>query len=111
MTVRQPVTAVGFTQASIVTPAVGFRLVAFGTDTHVLEPLNWIAPPYLPVADHVPFASVPLLLFPDASATAVPLPASKPYAATSPAGCAVTTALACADAALMLPAASSAVTR
>ncbi len=45
MTVRQLLTATGLTQASIVTPAVGFRLVAFGTLTQVLVPLNEIAPP------------------------------------------------------------------
>ena len=49
-------------------------------------PLNESAPPYLPAIDQVAPVIVPVLLLPDKSATVVPLPASKLYAATRPAG-------------------------
>ena len=111
MSVRQLLRTAGLTQASSVMPLVRSRLAESGTVTQVVEPLNWIAEPNLPDADHVPFASVPLLLFPDESPAAVPLPSSNAYAATRPGSWAETVAVACADAALMFPAASSAVTR
>src|SRR5262249_31285341 len=40
--------------------------------------------PNLPVAAQVVFEVVPLFPLPDASVTVVPVPSSKPYAATSP---------------------------
>ena len=55
-----------------------------GTVTRELDPLKLSAPPYLPVATQVAFAIVPLLPFPDASATVDPDPSSNAYAATSP---------------------------
>ena len=47
-----------------------------------LVPLKLSALPYLPAAAQVVFASVPLLPFPDASATVEPDPSSKENAAT-----------------------------
>src|SRR4051794_16251109 len=56
-----------------------------GTVTQALVPLNESAFPYLPVVQ-VALLSVPVLPLPDESAVVVPLPASKPYAATAPVG-------------------------
>ena len=51
-----------------------------------MVPLNDNAAPYLPLLDQAAFAIVPVLLFPDTSATVVPDPSSNEYAATRPEG-------------------------
>ena len=112
MTVRHgPPSWLGFTHASRVMPAVRSRLDESGTVTIAFVPLNWSALPYLPVVTQVALAIEPLLPRPEVSPSEAPLPSSKEYAATSPAGAFVTTALACGEAGPTLPAASSAVTR
>ena len=77
-------TVEGLTQASSVIPLDSCSDAEFGIVTSVLVPLNFNAPPYLPVVDQVPFATVPLLPFPEASVTVEPDPSLKPYAATRP---------------------------
>ena len=52
--------------------------------TRAFVPLNESAPPYFPAGAQVAFETVPPLPLPDASATVVPVPSLKPYAATSP---------------------------
>ena len=83
---RQPLNAVGLTQASSVMPVVKSSEFASGIVTMLDVPLNVSALPYLPDAVHTVFATVPLLPLPDASATVVPSPSSKAYAATRPTG-------------------------
>src|SRR5919109_4488615 len=78
--------ALGFTHASSVMPFVRSSDAESATVTSVEVPLNESAPPVWPVVDHVPFAIVPLLPVPERSASAVPVPASKLYDATSPVG-------------------------
>src|ERR1700704_4265331 len=75
------VTVGGFTQASSVIAFVRCNEAASGIDTRELDPLKLNALPYFPNTQLV-FATVPLLLFPDRSATVVPAPASNEYAAT-----------------------------
>ena len=53
-----------------------------GIVTRELEPLKLSALPYFPTAAQVVFETVPLLPFPEASATVVPEPSSNAYAAT-----------------------------
>ena len=74
----------GSTHASSVIPVVRCSDAASGIVTSALVPLNFSAPPYLPVVAHVALVSVPVLPFPDASVTVVPDPSSNPYAATNP---------------------------
>jgi hypothetical protein len=107
--------AFGLTHASSVMPVVRSRELESGTVTNELEPLNESALPNLPALApaHVALESVPLLPFPDRSAVVEPAPSSKAYAATSPpvGGAVATVALTWLEAALRLPAASSAITR
>src|SRR4051795_8370131 len=85
MTSRQALeTVAGLTQASRVTAFVTCSEAELGTLTRALVPLNESAPPYLPAAVQAALASEPALPFPELSATVVPAPASKEYAATSP---------------------------
>src|SRR3954471_3893401 len=84
MTDRQSFTAVGFTHASSVIPAVRFSEVALATVTSALVPLNDRALPNLPVVAQVALVRVPLLLLPDESAVVVPVPSSTPRARTGP---------------------------
>ena len=72
---------VGSTHASNVIALVRCSEAESGIVTRELDPLKLNAPPYLP-ATQVAFAIVPLLPFPDASATVVPDPSSNAYAAT-----------------------------
>ena len=81
-------TVEGLTHASSVIPLERCSEAASGTVTSALVPLNCSALPYLPVAAQVAPVIVPVLPFPDASATVVPEPSSKPYAATRPVGAA-----------------------
>ena len=57
-----------------------------GTCTTLLDPLNDIAPPYRPAADHDAPCTTPVFPFPDTSTTDDPDPASNEYPATNPAG-------------------------
>jgi hypothetical protein len=101
------------TQASSVKALVRCSDVESATLTDAFVPLKLRASPNLPLPApaQLTFVSVPVLPFPDWSATVVPLPASKPYAATRPVvGGAETVAVAWFEAALTLPAASWAVT-
>src|SRR3954447_19041636 len=88
MTLRHAVapSADGFTQASSVIPVVRSSELESGTVTRVLVPLKDSAPPECPPIDHVPAAIVPLFPVPERSASAVPEPALKLYAATRPVG-------------------------
>src|SRR5450755_1250797 len=91
----------GLTHASSVIPLERCNEAESGIVTSALVPLNRNAPPYLPDAQaeerrrHLPDVTqvalliVPLLPFPDASATVDPDPSSNPYAATRPDGAAI----------------------
>ena len=68
---------VGLTHASSVIPVLSCSEAELGTVTRELVPLKLSALPYLPVAAQVVFASVPLLPFPDRSATDRPRPLIK----------------------------------
>src|SRR5262249_41110288 len=84
MTSRQSlVTAVGLTQDSSVIPAVGRRDAESGMDTRELVPSNTRALPNLADVVLVAPATVPVLPYPEESATVVPVASSKAYAATS----------------------------
>src|SRR5437016_7011027 len=84
MTSRQVlVTTAGFTQADSVMPVVRCRLAESGMSTRAFVPLNTSALPYLPVGVHVAFWMLPVLPWPDRSATVVPPPSLKAYAATN----------------------------
>jgi hypothetical protein len=72
----------GLTHASNVTAVVRCSAAVSGTLTTAELPLNDSAPPYLPAAVQVAFAMLPAFPDPDASATVVPLPSLKAYAAT-----------------------------
>ena len=86
-TVRQlEPSAAGFTHASSVIPFERSREFASATVTQLEEPLNDNAPPNLPATLHVAPLIVPLFPFPERSASVVPVPALKEYAATSPGG-------------------------
>ncbi len=76
----------GRTQAESVIPFVRSRSFASATVTQSSIPSNESAPPFLPAADHSGPEIVPVWPLPVASASVVPEPALKPYAATSPAG-------------------------
>src|SRR5204862_4941674 len=80
----QPVlTTVGLTQASSVMPAVSRSDAASGMVTTAFEPLKSRALPNFPAVVQVAFAIVPVLAWPDTSATVAPAPSSNEYAATS----------------------------
>jgi hypothetical protein len=66
--------AVGYTHASRVMPPVSCSEAVCGTVTRALVPLKTSAPPYFPDAVHVAPLIVPVLPFPDTSATVLPLP-------------------------------------
>ena len=87
MTLRQSVPwAVGKTQASSVSPVVRFSEALWGMVTK-LSPLKSSAPPNRPsLVRRTPAPSVPVLLFPEPSATVEPPVSLKLYAATRPAG-------------------------
>src|SRR6185312_8636316 len=94
-TVRHgPPSWLGFTHASTVIPDVRSSVDASGTVTIAFVPLNWSALPYFPVVTQVALVIAPLFPRPEVSPTDVPLPSSNEYAATSPAGAFVTTAVA-----------------
>src|SRR6185503_7940984 len=78
-----PLSAVGLSHASTVSPVVRSRELASLTVTRSLTPSTERACPYFP-AVHVAPEMVPVLPLPEISATDVPLPSLKPYAATSP---------------------------
>src|SRR4051812_11594074 len=82
--VRHAESSVGRTHASTVSALVKSREPASGTTTLLLLPLNARAEPYLPALAHVAPDSVPVLVCPELSVAVVPLPSSKPYAATKP---------------------------
>src|SRR5262249_29289383 len=83
MTSRQlDVTTAGFTHASSVIPVVRCSEAESGIETRALVPLKESASPNLPDVVHVALVIVPVLPFPEASATDVPDPSSNPYAAT-----------------------------
>jgi hypothetical protein len=85
-TARHPVgVVVGYTQASSVIPVVNCSDADEGTVTTAFVPLNTSALPNFPAVVHVAPLIVPVLLLPEASATVVPAPSAKLYAATSPA--------------------------
>jgi hypothetical protein len=109
--VRQLLLTAGRTQASRVIAVVRSSDAESATVTQSLTPSKLRALPNLPVVQVAPL-TVPPFPRPDPSAVPVPEPSSNPYPATRPVGGAlVTVALASFEAGLMLPAASSAVTR
>src|SRR6266581_2539437 len=75
---------VGYTHASSVMPLVKSSDAASLTTTTELDPLKANAFPKRPVLTHVAPLIAPALRKPEESATVVPLPSSKPYAATRP---------------------------
>src|SRR5262245_38172335 len=93
MTECQSVRLDGLTQASRVIPMVRSSTAASATVTRLDVPLNEIAFPNLPAAANDAFESVPVLLLPVESRVEVPVPSSKPYAASTP-GCPTTAACA-----------------
>src|SRR3954471_112127 len=85
-TVRQALPSeLGRTHASAVMPVVRSRSLASAIETASLTPSNDSAPPVLPVALQLAPLIVPGWFLPETSASVLPLPASKLYAATSPA--------------------------
>ena len=72
----------GCTQAASVMSVVNRNSGASGIVTFALVPLKTSAPPNLPAVVHVAPLIVPVLLWPEASVTVVPLPSLKLYAAT-----------------------------
>jgi hypothetical protein len=72
----------GLTHASSVIPAVKCNDAASLTVIFAFVPLNTRASPYFPDAVQVAFEIVPVFPFPEASATVVPVPSLKAYAAT-----------------------------
>src|SRR3954451_16298696 len=86
MTSRQFPRVLGLTQASRVIPVVKSSEAASLIRTDALEPLNARALPKRPAELQVAPLSEPLLALPEVSLTAGPVPSSKPYAATRPAG-------------------------
>src|SRR4051794_40309749 len=78
-----PMSAAGLTQASMVKPFVRSSDDELATVTQLDVPLKASAPPNLPV-DQVVSRVAPVFGAAIASCTTVPLPSSKPYAATSP---------------------------
>src|SRR6266545_4749724 len=90
MTSRHPPPTVGYTHASKVIPVVKSNELASLTVTRALVPLNDRAGPNFPAVVHVAASIAPLFPLPDVSVTVVPAPSLNPYAATRPAGCALT---------------------
>src|SRR5689334_13873323 len=88
MTLRQPVSVDGLTQASRVMPLVRSSELASATVTRFEVPLKDRAPPYLPPAVQLAPVTVPLLPVPDASLATVPDVSLNENAATSPETCA-----------------------
>jgi hypothetical protein len=87
MIVRQaPLSVSGRTQAESVIPLVRSSESASGTVTTSSTPSKSSAAPMRPFGVHVALVIVPLLPVPEASATTLPVPSSKPYPATSPGG-------------------------
>src|SRR5687768_14763668 len=86
MAVRHPPVADGRTQASRVIPLVRSSELASATVTLSLTPSKESALPKRPPSTHVAPLIVPAFPLPELSAVAVPLPSSKPYSATRPAG-------------------------
>jgi hypothetical protein len=76
--------AVGYTHASKVIADVTFNDADPAMLTRLLTPLKSNALPYLPEGVHVAPLIVPVFPLPDASATVVPVPSLKLYAATNP---------------------------
>src|SRR3954451_15146802 len=112
MIARHPVGAVvGNTHASSVIAVVRRSDGASAIVTCALVPLNTSALPNLPVVQVVPLAA-PLLFWPEASRTTVPVPSSNPNAATMPVvSAASVVTLTMLDQGLRLPAASVARTQ
>ena len=77
------------TQASSVIPVVSCNDAELGMLTRAFVPLNTSALPNRPAVVQVAPLSVPVLLLPDESATVVPEPWLKEYAATRPGACAL----------------------
>src|SRR5690242_9504023 len=75
---------VGWTHASSVKELARLSVEESCTVTQLFVPLNESAFPYFPAVVQTALVMVPLLLFPEASFTAVPVPSLKLYAATSP---------------------------
>jgi hypothetical protein len=102
----------GFTQPSTVTPLVTARLLAPAVVvTYALVPLNDSALPNLPPVDQVALTRLPVFEWPEPSTVDVPVPSSKPYAATIPgSGPVSTVTLTSFDGPLVFPGTSSAVT-
>ena len=71
-------TVVGSTQASSVMPELSCSELLPGIVTRLLVPLNESALPNLPAVVQVAPEIVPLLPFPEASVTVVPVPSSNP---------------------------------
>ena len=113
MIVRHPLcAAVGWIHADSVIAVLTFSDADPGIATRLFVPLKLSAAPYRPLVVHVAPLIVPVLPFPEASATVGPLPSLKPYAATSPVTCAaVVVALATLEYPPRFPAASIARTR
>src|SRR5689334_20653563 len=74
----------GFTHASSVIPVVRSSDEASLIDTQAFVPLNTSALPYMPAVVHLALEIVPVFPFPEASATVVPMPSLKLYAAIRP---------------------------
>src|SRR5262245_29705874 len=106
--VVQPPSALGLTQASNVMPVVRSSELLSATVTQLLVPLKDRAPPNLPADVHVALERVPLLLLPELSAAAVPVPSLKPRASTRPFGAALDTVTVTPPEVDWLPAASRA---
>ncbi len=82
---RHPPNDVGYTHASSVIPVVKSSEAESFTVTSAVDPLKDRACPNLPPA-HVAPLITPVFPLPEASATLVPVPSLKPYAATKPGG-------------------------
>src|SRR6478672_1086722 len=85
ITLVQPVSVVGLTQASRVMPVVRSRRLLSATVTQLLVPLNIRAPPNLPAEVQEVLLTVPVRLWPEESLAVVPAASSKPQAPTRPA--------------------------
>ena len=114
-TVRHPPAFDGRTHASTVIPDDRSSDAESATVTQSFTPSKLNADPNRPAALHAAPDTVPAFPRPDESTTLDPELEFSPYAATRPpaggGGCCGTVAVSWAEGALMLPAASSAVTR
>src|SRR5215831_899353 len=77
-------TRTGFTHASNVIPVLKCNDAESFTVTSEVEPLKTSALPYLPFVVQFAVLKVPRLVFPDESATFVPVPSSNEYEAMRP---------------------------